>query len=67
MGSSMNILVMGGTRFVGKSLVERLQAEGHALTLFTRGLVTHCHQWGLRMLRTTSEDFGVLSWQSYRF
>ena len=33
----MNILVMGGTRFVGKPLVERLQAEGHALTLFTRG------------------------------
>jgi nucleoside-diphosphate-sugar epimerase len=33
----MDILVMGGTRFVGKSLVERLQASGHALTLFTRG------------------------------
>jgi len=28
---------MGGTRFVGKPLVERLQAAGHALTLFTRG------------------------------
>ena len=33
----MNILVMGGTRFVGKPLVAQLQAEGHALTLFTRG------------------------------
>jgi nucleoside-diphosphate-sugar epimerase len=33
----MDILVMGGTRFVGKPLVERLQASGHALTLFTRG------------------------------
>jgi nucleoside-diphosphate-sugar epimerase len=33
----MNILVMGGTRFVGKPLVERLQQAGHALTLFTRG------------------------------
>jgi nucleoside-diphosphate-sugar epimerase len=33
----MDILVMGGTRFVGKPLVERLQAAGHALTLFTRG------------------------------
>jgi len=33
----MNILVMGGTRFVGQPLVERLQAAGHALTLFTRG------------------------------
>ena len=28
---------MGGTRFVGKPLVERLQAAGHQLTLFTRG------------------------------
>ncbi|MBU6354071.1 MAG: NAD-dependent epimerase/dehydratase family protein, partial [Cyanobacteria bacterium REEB498] len=33
----MQILVMGGTRFVGKPLVAQLQAEGHALTLFTRG------------------------------
>ena len=36
-GSGMDILVMGGTRFVGKPLVERLLAAGHALTLFTRG------------------------------
>ncbi|MCB4399356.1 NAD-dependent epimerase/dehydratase family protein [Synechococcus sp. MU1625] len=33
----MKILVMGGTRFVGRPLVTRLQAQGHALTLFTRG------------------------------
>ncbi len=33
----MKILVMGGTRFVGKPLVARLQAAGHQLTLFTRG------------------------------
>jgi nucleoside-diphosphate-sugar epimerase len=36
-GFGMDILVMGGTRFVGKPLVERLLAAGHALTLFTRG------------------------------
>lgn len=36
-GSSMDILVMGGTRFVGRPLVERLLAAGHQLTLFTRG------------------------------
>ena len=34
---AVKILVMGGTRFVGKPLVARLQAQGHALTLFTRG------------------------------
>lgn len=33
----MNILIMGGTRFVGRPLVRRLQEQGHALTLFTRG------------------------------
>ena len=33
----MQILVMGGTRFVGKPLVARLMAQGHDLTLFTRG------------------------------
>jgi nucleoside-diphosphate-sugar epimerase len=33
----MRILVMGGTRFVGRPLVEHLRAAGHELTLFTRG------------------------------
>jgi len=33
----VNILEMGGTRFVGKPLVEILRAQGHDLTLFTRG------------------------------
>ena len=33
----MQILVMGGTRFVGRPLVARLLASGHQLTLFTRG------------------------------
>ena len=36
-GFSVKILVMGGTRFVGKPLVAQLQSEGHELTLFTRG------------------------------
>ena len=29
---------MGGTRFIGKSLVRMLKEQGHQLTLFTRGL-----------------------------
>ncbi len=33
----MEILMMGGTRFVGRPLVRRLLDQGHALTLFTRG------------------------------
>ncbi|UMR29134.1 NAD-dependent epimerase/dehydratase family protein [Massilia sp. MB5] len=32
-----NILIIGGTRFFGKLLVRRLLAEGHQLTLATRG------------------------------
>jgi len=36
-GSGVKILVMGGTRFVGKPLVAQLLSEGHQLTLFTRG------------------------------
>lgn len=35
--TTMDVLVMGGTRFVGRPLVELLQAAGHRLTLFTRG------------------------------
>ena len=35
--AAVQILVMGGTRFVGKPLVAQLLSEGHALTLFTRG------------------------------
>jgi nucleoside-diphosphate-sugar epimerase len=35
--NGVKILVMGGTRFVGKPLVAQLLEQGHALTLFTRG------------------------------
>lgn len=33
----MKVLMMGGTRFVGRPLVSLLKAAGHELTLFTRG------------------------------
>ena len=33
----MKILVMGGTRFIGVSLVKLLVSQGHELTLFNRG------------------------------
>jgi 2'-hydroxyisoflavone reductase len=33
----MRILVLGGTRFVGRSFVERALVAGHELTLFNRG------------------------------
>jgi 2'-hydroxyisoflavone reductase len=33
----MDMLVLGGTRFVGRHLVEAAQASGHRVTLFHRG------------------------------
>ena len=33
----MNILVIGGTRFVGRHLVEAARAKGHTISLFNRG------------------------------
>ncbi len=34
----MQILVFGGTRFIGRAIVERLLQSGHEVTLFVRGL-----------------------------
>ena len=33
----MNILIIGGTRFLGRHLVDSAQARGHTVTLFNRG------------------------------
>lgn len=34
----MNVFVLGGTRFVGRAIVDRLLREGHAVTLLNRGV-----------------------------
>ncbi len=36
-GKTMKILILGGTVFVGRCLVEAAQARGHQVTLFNRG------------------------------
>jgi 2'-hydroxyisoflavone reductase len=33
----MNVLILGGTRFVGRHIAEAMIAAGHRLTVFTRG------------------------------
>ena len=33
----MDLLILGGTRFIGRPLVEEALAHGHTVTLFTRG------------------------------
>ena len=34
----MRLLILGGTAFVGRHLVEAALARGHAVTLFNRGM-----------------------------
>ncbi len=34
----MKLLILGGTRFLGRHLVEAAQARGHEITLFNRGI-----------------------------
>ena len=57
---------MGGTRFVGRPLVQQLQDTGHALTLFTRGKnpvpagVEH-----LCGYRTTAEGLSALAGRQF--
>ena len=62
----MRILVMGGTRFVGKPLVERLLSQGHQLTLFTRG--TNPVPQGVQHIcgdRSNDDDLAALQGQRY--
>src|SRR5262245_28137356 len=36
-GGGMNLLVLGGTVFLGPAIVEAAKARGHTVTLFNRG------------------------------
>ncbi|WP_019587960.1 SDR family oxidoreductase [Deinococcus apachensis] len=36
-GQKLNVLVLGGTQFVGRHIVEALLARGHGVTVLTRG------------------------------
>jgi len=37
----MKILIIGGTRFIGRHIVDRLLAENHEIILFNRGITPH--------------------------
>ena len=43
----MKLLVLGGTRFLGRHVVDAALTRGHAVTLFTRG--RNAHPWGDRV------------------
>ncbi len=42
----MRLLVLGGTRFLGRHVVDAALARGHAITVFTRALNPLPTQWG---------------------
>ncbi|MEO7500795.1 MAG: NAD-dependent epimerase/dehydratase family protein [Casimicrobiaceae bacterium] len=50
----MKLLVLGGTRFVGRHVVDAALARGHAVTLFTRG--RSAHSWGGRLAAALTGD-----------
>lgn len=47
----MKLLILGGTRFLGRHLVEAARARGHDLTLFNRGLTSPGPLVGVEHLR----------------
>lgn len=49
----MKLLVLGGTRFLGRHLVDAALARGHAVTLFTRG--REPVRWGARVHALTGD------------
>ncbi len=46
----MNLIVLGGTRFLGRHFVEAALARGHAVTIFTRGRIAVPWMGGVRHL-----------------
>ncbi len=49
----MNLLLLGGTRFLGRHVVDAALARGHAVTVFTRGRTPQ--PWGMRVTALTGD------------
>ena len=52
----MNVLVTGGTGFLGRRIVERLLAEGRAVTVLARTPAPDLEQRGVRFIRASLDD-----------
>jgi len=64
----MKILVMGGTRFVGKSLVGKLLSKNYDIDIFTRGNKSNPEKTNLiKGDRNNSEDIVKLRNKNYDF
>ncbi|KOP72712.1 NAD-dependent dehydratase [Lysinibacillus sp. FJAT-14745] len=57
----MNILVLGGTRFFGKKLVERCLQNGHSVTILTRGQSGNPFGTKVKQLIVNRDDADSLS------
>ena len=57
----MRILVVGGTRFVGRSIVESALARGHEVTVFHRGTTTSPFDAAEHILGDRLVDLGALA------
>jgi 2'-hydroxyisoflavone reductase len=49
----VKLLILGGTRFLGRHVVDAALARGHAVTLFTRG--RNANHWGERVVALTGD------------
>lgn len=56
----MKILVLGGTRFFGKKLVQLLIEEGHDVTIATRGNVQHSFGTQVKSVKVDRQNAGSL-------
>lgn len=62
----MKLLILGGTKFVGRHLVEAAQARGHEITLFNRGQANPDLFSELEQLRGDRDgDLGALEGRSW--
>jgi nucleoside-diphosphate-sugar epimerase len=58
----MNVLILGGTRFLGRHIVDRLAASGHRIVCFHRGRTTCALPEGVdERLGDRNEDLGAVS------
>lgn len=55
----MNLLIVGGTRFVGRAIVEAALAHDHAVTLFNRGSNAHVFSAVPRIIGDRNRDDDV--------
>ena len=56
-GKIMNVLVVGGTRFFGIPMVEKLIADGHDVTIATRGLSNNPFKEATKQIVLNRSDY----------